>query len=317
MKTKIFDVKGNSKENIDLPKVFETEYKPKVIQRAVLAIQTAKLQPKGADVRAGLKNTAVYIGTRDAPAGTKTINTNKARLPRFTNRGSVMSGRVGRVSQAVGGRSPVAPKSWKVVVERVNKKEKKLALLSAIAATANKKLVEKRFIVEANLPIVIEDEFEKTKKTSEVINILNKIGAGKDLENAKSKRRKRSGRGKTRGRKIKQKKSVLIITGKNSPVLKSSRNLPGVDAVTVNSLNVELLAPGAEAGRLAIWTKSAIEELSEKKKKTTNEKVDLKNIKKKIREEINKNKKIVKNKKKAIRKAKRKREEKNETEDEE
>lgn len=315
MKAKIFDVKGNAKENIDLPSVFDTVHKPKVIQRAVLAMQTAKLQPKGADVRAGFKNTATYIGTRDAPAGMKTINTNRARLPRLKNRGSIMSGRVARVSQSVGGRSPVAPKSWKIVVERINKKERKIALESAIAATANKNLVEKRFIVEGNLPIIIEDSFENTKKTSEVIDILNKIGAGKDLENAKNKRRKRSGRGKTRGRKIKQKKSVLIITGKNSPVLKSSRNLPGVDAVTVNSLNVELLAPGAEAGRLAIWTKSAIEELNEKKKITKEKTVDVKLIKKKIREELNRNKKIVKNKKKAIRKAKRKKEVKQEDEE--
>jgi len=316
MKAKIFDINGTAKNSIELPTVFDTVHKPKVIQRAVLAMQTAKLQPKGADVRAGLKNTAVYIGTRDAPAGMKTINTNKARLPRLKNRGSVMSGRVARVSQSVGGRSPVAPKSWKVVVERINKKERKIALQSAIAATANKALVEKRFIVEGDLPIVIEDTFENTKKTIEVIEILNKIGAGKDLENAKGKRRKRSGRGKTRGRKIKQKKSVLIITGKNSPVLKSSRNLPGVDAVTVNSLNVELLAPGAEAGRLTVWTKSAIEELANKKKTVSKKNVDVKLIKKKIREELLKNKKVVKNKKKAIRKAKRKKEVKQEEDEE-
>ncbi len=307
MKAKIFDLNGNSKDSIELPSVFNTEYKPKVIQRAVLAIQTAKLQPKGSDVRAGLKNTATYIGTRDAPAGTKTINTNKARLPRLKNRGSIMSGRVARVSQAVGGRSPVAPKSWKVIVERINKKERQIALKSAIAATANKKLVEKRFIVEGNLPIVIDDSFENTKKTNEVIGILNKIGVGKDLENAKNKRRQRSGRGKTRGRKIKQKKSVLIITKKNSPVLKASRNLPGVESVTVNSLNVELLAPGAQAGRLTIWTKSAIEELSDKKKVVKKDD-NIKETKKMIKNELAQSKKLVKLKKKKIRKSKAKKE---------
>ena len=94
---------------------------------------------------------------------------------------------------------------------------------------------------------------------------MNKIGVGKDLDNAKSKIRKRAGKGKARGRVWKQKKSVLIVTGKNSPVLRASRNLPGVDAVTVRSLNVDLLAPGAQAGRLVVWTKSALKELDEKK----------------------------------------------------
>mgnify|MGYP003832345181 FL=1 len=60
--------------------------------------------------------------------------------------------------------------------------------------------------------------------------------------------------------------SVLIVAGKNSPILKASRNLPGVDAVTVRSLNIDLLAPGAQAGRLVVWTKSALKELNEEKK---------------------------------------------------
>lgn len=298
MKTKIYNLDGKSTKSIELPSVFETEYKPKLIQRAVLAIQTAKLQPKGADPRAGLKNTATYIGTRDAPAGTKTINTDKARLPRLKNRRSIMSGRVAKVSQAVGGRTAHAPKSWKVIVEKINKKEKKSALQSAIAATANKKLVLKRFIFDGDLPIVIDDKFEETKKTKEVSEILNKIGVGSDLENAKNKRRIRSGKGKARGRKIKQKKSALIVVGKNSKLLKASRNLPGVEAVTIKSLNVELLAPGAQAGRLVVWTESAIKELKEPTKKT---KDDIKETKKAVRKQLNQKKKNVKKHKKEIR----------------
>ena len=150
-------------------------------------------------------------------------------------------------------------------VEEINKKERRLALKSAIAATADKSLVEKRFVVEKELPIIVEDKIESVSKTREVSEVLNKIGVGKDLDNAKSKIRKRAGKGKARGRVWKQKKSVLIVTGKNSPVLRASRNLPGVDAVTVRSLNVDLLAPGAQAGRLVVWTKSALKELDEKK----------------------------------------------------
>jgi large subunit ribosomal protein L4e len=38
-------------------------------------------------------------------------------------------------------------------------------------------------------------------------------------------------------------------------------NLLGVDVVTVEKLNVELLAPGTVPGRLTVWSSSAFEKL--------------------------------------------------------
>ncbi|MFA5763788.1 MAG: 50S ribosomal protein L4 [archaeon] len=301
MKANIIGIDGTSKGNIELPAVFETEYKPKLIKRAVQSMQTKQKQAKGADPRAGLKTTALYQGMRGKPTPWRTINTDKARLPRTKNRRYLLYGRVGRVAQSVGGRSPNAPLSWKIIIEKINKKEKKLALASAIAATTDKLLVGKRFIVEKELPIVIDDAFEGQNKTKSIVEILAKIGAGKDLENAKDKTRKRAGKGKARGRTKKQKKSILIVTGSNKPVLKASRNLPGVDSVTVNSLNIELLAPGTEAGRLVVWTTSAIKALAEKnsaKKKV----VKTVNVKKEKRATLLAKKKVTKISKKIIKK---------------
>jgi large subunit ribosomal protein L4e len=265
MKANVIGLDGKVEGSVELPEVFSTEYKPKLIKRAVQAIQSAKKQPKGADPRAGKKNTAIYRGYRGVPAKHRTINVEHARLPRLKNRGALLYGRVAAVPHAVGGRAAHPLKAWEITEERINKKEKRLALKSAIAATANKELVLKRFIVETELPIIVDDKMEKTDKTKEVLAILNKIGVGKDVTAAKGKVRKRAGRGKARGRVWKEKKSVLIVAGENSPVLKASRNLPGVEAVTTNSLNVELLAPGTEAGRLVVWTKSAIKKLGEEK----------------------------------------------------
>jgi large subunit ribosomal protein L4e len=305
MKAQILGIDGTSKGNIELPAVFETEYKPKLIKRAVQSIQTKQKQAKGADPRAGLKTTALYRGMRGRPGPWKTINTDKARLPRTKQRRYLLYGQVRRVAQSVGGRTPNAPVSWKVFIEKINKKEKRLALQSAIAATTDKALVEKRFIVENDLPIIVDDKFEESNKTKAIVEILNKIGAGKDLVNAKSKTRKRAGKGKARGRTKKQKKSILIVTGKNTPVLKASRNLPGVDSVTVTSLNVELLAPGTEAGRLVVWTKSAIEALGDKKeaKKVVKLKtIKLKETKTEKRATLKASKKTKKVAKKAIKK---------------
>jgi len=300
MKANIFGIDGSVKGSIDLPSVFETEYKPKLIKRASQAIQTSKKQPKGNDQRAGKKNTAEYFGYRGVPAMHRGINVEHARLPRFRNKGAVLYGRVGYVPQAVGGHRAHGLKAWEVTVEKINKKERKLALKSAIAATILKELVAKRFVFEKELPIIIEDAFENVAKTREVVEALGKVGVGKDIESAKDKIRKRAGKGKSRGRIWKEKKSVLIVTGKNSSVLRASRNLPGVEAVTVNSLNVDLLAPGAEAGRLVVWTKSAVEELG--KERTVNKPVEEKVIVKtqakapKAKAEVKAEKKVVKKK---------------------
>jgi large subunit ribosomal protein L4e len=293
-KANVFGTDGSNKGSVELPSVFETQYKPQLIQRAVLAIQTAQKQPKGTDPRAGKKNTARYRGYRGVPTPHRIINTENARLPRLTNRRYLLYGRTAFVPHVVGGRAAHPLKSWETIVEGINKKEKRLALQSAIAATANKELVSKRFIVEGALPIVVEDAFEDIAKTQKVLEVFEKIGVAKDIENAKDKVRKRAGKGKARGRVWKDKKSVLVVTGKNSPILKAVRNIPGVESVTVNSLNVELVAPGAEAGRLVVYTKSAIEELGKERTAPVAKAEVKKEAKKEVKTESKKEKDPVK-----------------------
>jgi len=59
-----------------------------------------------------------------------------------------------------------------------------------------------------------------------------------------------------RGRRYKQRKSLLIVTAEKP--LRAARNLAGVDVVTLEQLNTELLAPGTHPGRLTVYTESAI-----------------------------------------------------------
>ena len=58
--TKVYDLQGNSVKEIQLPKVFSTPYRPDLIQRAVLAIQSNSRLRYGKDVIAGLKTSAIY-----------------------------------------------------------------------------------------------------------------------------------------------------------------------------------------------------------------------------------------------------------------
>jgi large subunit ribosomal protein L4e len=53
----------------------------------------------------------------------------------------------------------------------------------------------------------------------------------------------------------------LIVTA--APGFVAGANLAGVDVVPVISLNANVLAPGTHAGRLTVWTETAVKKLEE------------------------------------------------------
>jgi large subunit ribosomal protein L4e len=61
-----------------------------------------------------------------------------------------------------------------------------------------------------------------------------------------------------RGRKYRTPKSILLVVSQTNGLAKAARNIPGVDIVATKDLSAEDLAPGGDAGRLTVWTKSAI-----------------------------------------------------------
>ena len=266
MKAKVLAVDGSTEKEIPLPKVFATPYHPDLIKRAVLSAQANAKQPKGSYRPAGRDNTARYQGSRYMPQGDRSINVGHARLPRLKNRRNLMQGRVARVAQSVGGPKAHPPKAEKKTGEKINKKERRAALDSAIATTANRELVSKRHVLneKISLPVVFEDKFSEIARTKDVVAVLKKFGLNVDVESAKGKRKARAGKGKRRGRTTKKKKSILIVTEKPAKVYKAARNLEGVEIVALDSLNAQLLAPGCQAGRLTIWTEKAIHALSKR-----------------------------------------------------
>jgi len=75
-------------------------------------------------------------------------------------------------------------------------------------------------------------------------------------------KRFRAGKGKMRNRRRTSKLGPLIIYGKDQGLTKAFRNIPGVDLVSVNKMNLQKLAPGGHVGRFVIWTESAFERLN-------------------------------------------------------
>ncbi|MEM4662573.1 MAG: 50S ribosomal protein L4 [Candidatus Diapherotrites archaeon] len=264
LKVPVYSLDGKKTREITLPDVFNYPLEPDIIRRAVLAIRSSSLQKKGVKPGAGMK-VAEYRGRRSLPPQDRGINVGHARLPRLKNRGSLLASRVGNVPQAVGGRAAHPPKVEKIIVEKINKKEKKKALMSAIAYTKDIEAVSKRHKIPRDLvlPVVVENSFENLKKTKEVLDFFSKIGLAEDIEYAKEKTKTRAGKGKLKGRRIKKKKSLLVVTSKECPAYKAARNLVGVDIVPVRKLNAELLAPGGHPGRLTVWSEDAIKKVSE------------------------------------------------------
>lgn len=254
MEVNVYSVEGKPVKRISLPEVFETELRSDVIRRVVHAIQSARRQPYGSDEMAGKRTTAEPWGK----------GYGVSRVPRVKGTRYPAAGRAGFVPHAVGGRRAHPPKPEKKLVEKINRKEKRLALKSAIAATAKRKLVEARgHVVDGvpELPLVVTDDLESMSSAKDVIKFLKAVGVWKDVERVVEKTKIRSGRGKMRGRRYKTPVGPLIVVKEDRGIVKGARNIPGVDITTVSGLNAELLAPGGVPGRLTIWTEGAIARL--------------------------------------------------------
>jgi large subunit ribosomal protein L4e len=246
----IFDLQGKATGKMTLPAVFETPVRPDVIKRAVLAIQSNRIQPQGRDPMAGKKTTAESRGT----------GSGISRVPRQKG-----AGRAAFAPFTVKGRQTHPPRSEKIIIKEINKKEAKLALTSAIAATAIREFVENRghrITTVANVPIVIDNAFEALSKAQEVEDVFAKLGFDEEFTRVKDSRQVRAGKGKHRGRKMKQAVGPLIVVAEGKNLIAAASNLIGVEVTTVANLNTEMLAPGTHPGRLTVWTNGAIEKLS-------------------------------------------------------
>jgi large subunit ribosomal protein L4e len=247
---KIFDLQGNTVGKTTLPRLFATPIRPDVIKRAVLSVQSHRLQPQGRDPMAGKRTSAESRGTGQGIA----------RIPRIKGG----SGRAAFAPGTVGGRQPHPPTSEKKIAKRIPKKEARLALLSAIAATASKGTVASRgHAIEdvPQIPLIVVDALEELTKTKDVEEALVHLGVLPDIYRVRASRKIRAGRGKHRGRKMKQAVGPLIVMVENRGLVDAASNIPGVGVVRVNDLNAEILAPGAHPGRLTVWTNGAIDQL--------------------------------------------------------
>jgi large subunit ribosomal protein L4e len=112
------------------------------------------------------------------------------------------------------------------------------------------------------VPLVVSSEsIKNVDKTKFAIKVLKTLGAYADVEKVKDSKQVRAGKGKLRNRRYVQRRGPLVIYNEKNAMLRAFRNLPGVELVSVDRLNLLQLAPGGHLGRFCIWTQSAFNKL--------------------------------------------------------
>jgi large subunit ribosomal protein L4e len=258
---KVLDMSGKPGEAIDLPVAFSTPLRPDLVQRAWWILHSHGIQPYGRDPMAGNRTSAE---TGNPPTGRGV-----SRIPRVKGAGSGRSGQAGGVASIVGGRLPHPPRSEKVIYRKINVKERKLALNTAIAFTADATAVGWRGhkVGKLKFPIVVSDDLEALEKTAALEAFLVDLGLTDELARVYGGVKRRSGKARMRGRTTRKKVGPLIVVSNDRGVGRAAASIPGIEVVSVDSLGVLPLAPGGVAGRLTVWTASAIEVLGSRSAK--------------------------------------------------
>jgi len=258
MKLNIINISKTEIGKLEMPGQFSEEIRPDLIKQAVLVIRANRRQPYGASPEAGKRASAELSRRRNKYRGS--YGHGISRVPRkiMSRRGTRFNWVGAFAPGTVGGRRahpPKAEKSWK---RKMNIKERRKAIRSALAATLYKKIVSDHgHVVPADYPFIIEKKLESVEKSKDLLNILQKMGFSEELKRV-SLRSIRAGKGKMRGRKYRTKTGPLIVVSEACNLSRAGKNLPGIDIVKVDKLNAEHLAPGAIPGRLTLFTEAAL-----------------------------------------------------------
>ncbi|MFZ8908562.1 MAG: 50S ribosomal protein L4 [Nitrosopumilaceae archaeon] len=255
-KTTSLNINGDKEGEIELPLVFSTPFRRELIHKAWTNLNSHKFQRQGRHPTAGMD---VVADSNSPPTGQGI-----ARIARMRGGGGGRQGQAGEVASIRGGRQAHPPNVNKVIYKKLNKKENKLALCSAIAATASKEKVQSRGhkVDEIeSFPIIVTDDIEAISKASEMSKVIESLKLSKDVERLQA-RKARTGQSSLRGRAKKVGKSVLFVTKDSKNIRKACGAIPGVEARSVKDLSVLDLSPGSDPIRLTVYSKGAIEEIA-------------------------------------------------------
>jgi len=251
----VYDEKGVVTETqVKMPAVFRAPIRPDLVAFIHDQVRKNKRQAHGVSTKAGHQHSAESWGTGRAVA----------RIPRVRGGGTHRSGQGAFGNQCRGGHMFAPLKVWRRWHRRVNLAQKRYAVCSAIAASGMPALLQARgHVIDkmAEIPFVVSDKVESFRKTKEAVQFLRRSHVWDDIERVYNSKRTRAGKGKMRNKRYKRKLGPIVVYGQDKEVARAFRNIPGVDVVNVERLNLLKLAPGGHLGRLIIWTESAFKKL--------------------------------------------------------
>merc|ERR1711922_78223 len=250
----VFNEQGEVASQVTLPAVFKAPIRPDVVTQVHTGLNKNNRQPYAVADNAGEQTSAESWGTGRAVA----------RIPRVRGGGTHRSGQAAFGNMCRGGRMYNPTETWRRWHRKVGVAQKRYAMCSAIAATGVPALVmAKGHVIDGipEVPLVVADSVQGFTRTKQAVEFLRRNKAWADVAKVYATRRMRAGKGKLRNRRHVQKLGPLVIYDQDQGVTKAFRNIPGVDLIKVDALNLLKLAPGGHVGRFCIWTEGAFKKL--------------------------------------------------------
>jgi len=255
----VFNHKNPSEvlREVRTPQVFSTAIRNDIVQFVHDNLSKNTRQARGVDPNAGMKHSAESWGTGRAAA----------RIPRIGGSGTSRSGQGAFGNMCRKGRMSFPLHVWRRWHRKVNLRQRRHALASALAASSVWGLVNARGHRIDNLPqlpLVLDNQVNLISKTKDALNMLKSFGLYDDIQRVVKAKALRPGRGKMRNRRFKKRRGPLVVVDNEAQALvRALRNIEGVDVLNVNRLNIRHLAPGGQLGRLLVFTEGAVTELKQ------------------------------------------------------
>jgi len=245
---------GKPIKTVPLPKIFNAPVRVDLVNFVHTQMRKNNRMPHGVSPKAGHQTSAESWGTGRAVA----------RIPRVRGGGTHRSGQGAFGNMCRGGHMFGSKKVWRRIHRKVGVRQKRYAIISAIAASGSPAIVMSKghqIMRTREVPLVVDNRIESFKKTKEAVAFLKRHQAWPDVVRVYKSKRNRAGKGKLRNRRKVQRKGPLVVVHKNEGASLAFRNIPGIEVVNVDKLNLLKVAPGGHVGRFIIWSEGAFTKL--------------------------------------------------------
>jgi len=250
----VFNEQGEVSSQVTLPAVFKAPIRPDVVHFVHSNMAKNSRQPYAVHKHAGHQTSAESWGTGRAVS----------RIPRVRGGGTHRSGQAAFGNMCRGGRMFAPTKTWRRWHRPINQKQRRYALCSALAASSIPALLMARghkIDQVPEVPVVCTNAIESLTKTKAAVALLKQLKAYDDVEKCQNSKQIRAGKGKMRNRRYVMRRGPLVIYNEDHGIKQAFRNLPGVELISVDRLNLLKLSPGSHLGRFCIWSEGAFQKL--------------------------------------------------------